>query len=74
MLHITASSLYKGSESSAANLARTNLGASTFYTSLRVTLEIFHELLQKIEPKLQTCDLYRKDTISPAERLAVTLR
>ena len=45
-----------------------------FYTSFRMTPEIFDKVLLKIEHKLQTCDLYRKDTISPAERLAVTLR
>ena len=45
-----------------------------FYTFFRMTPEIFDKVLLKIEHKLQTCDLYRKDTISPAERLAVTLR
>ena len=29
---------------------------------------------KKIEHKLQTCDLHKKGSISPAERLAVTLR
>ena len=50
------------------------LRQSEFYTSFRMTPEIFDKVLLKIEHKLQTCDLYRKDTISPAERFAVTLR
>ena len=49
------------------------LRQSAFYTSFCMTPEIFDKVL-KIEHQLQTCDLYRKDAISPAERLAVTPR
>ena len=50
------------------------LRQSGFCTFSRMTPEIFDKVFLKIEHKLQTCDLYRKDTISCAKRFAATLR
>lgn len=44
------------------------------FNYFRMSSEQFDDLLRIVGPRLQKCDLFREDVLSPAERLAATLR
>lgn len=44
-----------------------------FFNYFRMSSEQFDDL-RIVGPRLQKCDLFREDVLSPAERLAATLR
>jgi len=49
-------------------------GTSGFHGFLRMTPEIFNELLQIIEPQLRKADTFMRDSVSTHEMLVATLR
>ena len=51
-----------------------DLRETAFHASFRMSPALFDKLLTKISNRISKSDLYRKDVITPAERLSVTLR
>lgn len=41
---------------------------------LRMTPDVFNELLAKIDPHVRRCDTNMRDSVTPHEKLVVTLR